>query len=140
MRNRLGLFQFCHRYEIHATLDRTFRRWFGAFLFTISLSLSQTHRARGPCPPLKRGATAFLHVWPGFFRRGNRRKRRKDDNFGSAAITKADPFFGLRIIHSSRSSIRERESRCGLAPFFRPKNGRYKVANTVLPFRLPHRK
>ena len=25
-----------------------------------------------PRPPLKRGATAFLHVWPGFSRRGNR--------------------------------------------------------------------
>ena len=46
-------------------------------------------------------------------------------------ITKANSFFWPRIIHSSRSTRRERhaKSRCGLAPFFRPKNGWYKVRN-----------
>ena len=60
-----------------------------------------------PRPPLKRGATAFLHVWPGFTRRGNRRRR--DDNLGSAdVITKANSFF-LAENYSLIAEHQERE-------------------------------
>ena len=50
----------------------------------------------------------------------------EDDNFGSAtaaAITKADPFFGLRIIHSSRS---RRRADAAWRPFSDPKMGIHK--------------